>query len=127
MPDDPTVLANEDTQEPEVNCLTIFTQAEWVARWVGVDAEGGTRLLYRIGEDDRAKFDCRKTRFVEVGNGQVEMKLLRRAIWPLWRGIWRCTLEGQLEPWPLGVHLTPLRITDVQLAIQKMCIKVRKS
>jgi hypothetical protein len=98
-----------------------------VAGWVGVDDEDGTRLLYRIGEDDRTKFDRPKSRGVEVRNGQVEMKLLRRAIWPLGRGILRCTLEGQLERGSIGVLLTPLRITDIQPAIQKVCVKVRKS
>lgn len=97
-----------------------------MASRVGVDDEGGTRLLYRIGEDDRTKFDRPKARSVEVRNGQVEMKLLRRAIWPLWRGVLRCTLEGQLERGTVGVHLTPLRITDIQLTIQEMCVEVRK-
>ena len=105
---------------------TILTQAERVASWVGVDDESGSRLLYRLGEHDRTKFDRPKTRSVEVRNGEVEMKLLRRAIWPLWRGILRCTLEGQLERGPIGMHLTPLRITDIQLAIQEVCVKVRK-
>jgi len=98
-----------------------------VASWVGVDDEGGTRLLYLIGEDDRTKFDCPKARSVEIRNGQVEMKLLRRAIWPLWRGVLRWTLEGQLERGPIGVYLTPLRITDIHLSIQEMCVEVRKS
>ena len=46
------------------------------------------------------------------------------------------TLEGkialhagrpvELERRPIGMHLTPLRITDIQLAIQEVCVKVRK-
>ena len=98
-----------------------------MAGWIGVNNVDAARLLDRAGEDDCTKFDSPETSCTEVRNGQVEMKLLRRTFWPFWRGIWRCTLEGQLERRITGVHLTPLRITDVQLPIQKDCVKGRKS
>lgn len=94
---------------------------------IGIDDEGGTRLLYRIGQDNRTKFDRQKTRCVEVRDCQVKMKLLRVAVWPLRTGVGRCALERQLESRPIGVHLTPLRITDIQLTIQKVCVKPRKT
>jgi hypothetical protein len=96
-----------------------------VADWIGVDDKGGTRLLYLIGEYDRTKFDRPKTRCMEVRDRQVQMKLLGRAIWPLRRGIRRRTLECQLERRPIGVHLTPLWIADIQLPIQEVRVKRR--
>ena len=93
---------------------------------IGVDDEDGTRLVHRTSEDDCTKFDRPKTRFVEIGNGQVEMNLLRPPVWPLWREIRRCPLKGQLERRPADMHLAPLRITDIQAPIQKGRVKGRK-
>ena len=107
--------------------LTLITQAERMAGWVGVHNVDAARFLHRAAEYDCTKFDSPETCCTEVRNGQVEMKLLRRTIRPFWRGIRRCTLEGQLERRLTGVHLAPLRITDVQLPIQKVCVKGGKS
>ncbi len=107
--------------------FTLLTEAERMAGWIGVNNVDAARLLHRVGEDNCTKFGSPETSRAEVRNGQVEMKLLGRTIWPFWRGIRGCTLEGQLERRITGVHLTPLRITDVQLPIQKVCVKGRKS
>ena len=88
-----------------------------MAGWIGVHNVDAARLLHRAGEYDCTKFDRPETCCEEVRNGQVEMKLLRRTFWPFRRGIWCCTLEGQLERRITGVHLAPLRITDIQLPI----------
>ena len=116
--------SRESTSWPR---LTILTQAEWVAGWVGVDGEDGTRLLYRIGEADRTKFNRPKSCCVEIRDGQVEVQLLGRAIWPPRSGIRRRTLECQLERRPIGLHLTPFWITDIQLPIQEVRVEGRKS
>jgi hypothetical protein len=94
---------------------------------IGVHDEGGTRLLYRIGQDDRSKFDRPKTRCLEVGDGQVEVKLLGRAIWPLRRCIRPRTLECQLERRPIRAYLAPLWITDIHLPIQEVRVEGCKS
>lgn len=94
---------------------------------IGVDNVGAARFLHRAGEDDCTKFDGPATGCNEVRNRQVEMKLLRRTVWPFGRGIWRCSLEGQLERRVIGVHLTPPRITGIQLPVQQRCIKRGKS
>jgi hypothetical protein len=93
---------------------------------IGVHNVDAAWLLHGAGEDGCTKFGSPETSCTEVCNGQIEMKLLRHPIWPFWRGIWHCTLESQLERGLTGVHLTPLRITDIQLSIQKVCVKGRK-
>ena len=97
-----------------------------MAGWIGVNYPDAARLLGRAGENGRAKFDRSEAGGTEVRNGQVEMKLLRRAIWPFRWGIRRRTLEGQLARRIPDVHLTPLRVTDIQLPIQEVCVKRRQ-
>ena len=97
-----------------------------MAGWIGVHDEDGARLLHRAGKDDCTKFASPETSCTKVRNGQVEMKLLRRAIWPFRWGIRRRTLEGQLARRIPDVHLTPLRVTDIQLPIQEVCVKRRQ-
>lgn len=98
-----------------------------MAGWIGVNYPDAVRLFDRAGEHDRTKLASPETRGTEVGNGQVEMKLLRRTTWPFWRAVWPCKLEGQLERCISDVHLTPFRITDIQLPIQQICVKGRES
>ncbi len=97
-----------------------------MAGGIGVDNVDGARLLYWVGKDRCTKLDSSESSCMKVSNGQVEMELLRHPIGPFWGGIWRCTLEGQLECQVSGVHLAPLRIADIQLPIEKVCIKGRK-
>lgn len=98
-----------------------------MAGWIGVHDEDAARLLHRAGEDDRAEFARPETSCTKVRHGQVEMKLLRRAIWPFRWGIRRRTLEGQLARRIPDVHLTPLRVTAVQLPMQQVRVKGRQS
>jgi hypothetical protein len=95
--------------------------------WVGVDNPEAARLLLWSSEDDGTKVDSPETGGTEIRNGQVEMKLLRRATWPFWRGVWRCPLEGQLEGRISEVHLTPLWIAHIRLPMQEACVKGRES
>ena len=98
-----------------------------MASRIGVHDEGAVWFLHWAGEDDCTKFDGPESGCAEIRNRQVEMELLRRAIWPVWREIRRCTLEGQLERQITNVHLTPLRITEIHLPLQKVCVEGRKS
>ena len=98
-----------------------------MAGWIGVHDEDAPRLLHRACKDDCTKLDSPEAGCTKVGDGQVEMELLRRPVWPYRRGIRCCTLEGQLARRITGVHLAPLRISGVQLTIQKVCVEGRKS
>ena len=103
--------------------LTLLAETERMSGWIGINNPDAVRLLLRPGKDNCTKVDSPETSCTEVRHGQIEMKLLWRSIWPFRRGIWRCTLEGQLVRRITGVHLTPFRITDVQLAVQEFCVK----
>lgn len=94
---------------------------------IGIDNKDGVRLLHRFGEDDGPELDRPESSCTEVRNGQVEMQLLWRPLWPFWWGIRRCTLEGQLERRITGSHLAPLGITAIQLSIQELCVEGRKT
>jgi hypothetical protein len=98
-----------------------------MAGWIGMNNPDATRLLDRAGQDDCAQFDSPMASSTEIGNGHVEMKLLRRAIWPSWREIWHGSLKGQLERRITDMDLTPVRIRDVRLPIQKVRVEGRKS
>jgi hypothetical protein len=84
-----------------------------MAGWIGVNYPDAARLLDRAGEYRRAKSDRSEAGGTEVRNGQVEMHLLRRTIWPYRWVVRRCKLEGQFERQISAVYLTPFRITDI--------------
>jgi hypothetical protein len=84
-----------------------------MAGWIGVNYPDAARLLDRAGENRRAEFDSSETGGTEVRNGQVEMHLLRRTIWPHRWVVRRCKLEDEFERRISGVHLTPFGITDI--------------
>jgi hypothetical protein len=98
-----------------------------MAGWVGVDHEGGTRLLYGIGEANRTEFNRPSSRCVQIRDGKVQVQLLGRAIGPPRRGIRRRMLECQLERRPIGLHLTPFWIAGIQLPVQELRVKGRES
>ncbi len=106
--------------------LTLLTETERVASWTSMNNPDAARLLDPAGEDDSAQLGSPETSCTKISDRQVEMNLLRHTIRPLWRGVWLCKLEGQLERQIPGVHLTPVRITDVQRPIQETCVKARK-
>jgi hypothetical protein len=93
--------------------LALLTETEWMAGWIGVNYPDAARLLDRAGEYRRAKSDRSEAGGTEVRNGQVEMHLLRRTIWPYRWVVRRCKLEGQFERQISAVYLTPFRITDI--------------
>lgn len=97
-----------------------------MAGWIGVNYPDGARLFNWAAEHDRPKLASPETSGTKVGNGQVEMELLRRTTWPFRRGIRRCKLEGQLERLISNLHLAPFGITDIQLPIQKIGVKGRE-
>lgn len=93
---------------------------------IGVHYPDAAWLFDRAGEHDCTKFGCPETCGAEVRNGQVEMELLWRTSRPFRRGVRRCQLEGQLERRIPDVYLTPFRIGDIRLPIQKIRVEGRK-
>ena len=107
--------------------LTLLTEAERVASWIGVHDEDVVWFLHRAAQDDRTELGSPESGRTEVGNGQVEMELLRRTVRPFRRGIRRCTLEGELARRITDVHFAPLRVTEIGLAVQEVGVEGRKS
>lgn len=97
-----------------------------MAGWIGVHDPDTVGLLQQAGEDDRPEFLRPVPGCSEVGHGQVQMKLLWRAVRPFGREIGKRTLEGELGRSVTRAHLTPLGITDVRPPVQKLCVEGRK-
>ncbi len=97
--------------------MTLLTETERVTDGIGMDDPDAARLLDQAGQGDCTKLCSSETGNSEVRHGQVEMKLLRRTMWPFRRRVWRCQLEGQLERRISEVYLAPFGISEIRLPI----------